>query len=210
VVALGRVIIGDIAATLVDLSSRQLLRVDEAGGDWQLTSLLRSAPQQGDPVLKYEQILLDGLDGTASLPTLAKEFPAVLDQARAAVVHDAVHHGWLRHIHHDERTAAGQELAGRIRAFQRSLGHLHTEGRDDVLTGALLPYALHFGMVRDEALPLVRFAHAWVAAFGELPTWSHPKPPPKPDFEARDRAPADPLDAVLNTGGAASFWLANW
>jgi hypothetical protein len=41
----------------------------------------------------------------------------------------------------------------------------------------MLPYALHFSLVSDDAAPLARFAHAWVKAFGELPGWRPPKPP---------------------------------
>jgi hypothetical protein len=42
-----------------------------------------------------------------------------------------------------------------------------------VLDGQLLPDALHFGLA-GPAHPLARFAHAWVAAFAELPEWRAP------------------------------------
>jgi hypothetical protein len=222
VVVLGRVIIGDIAATLVDLSSREFLRVEETDGDsggWTLTSLLESAPQHGgdtvlngDTVLKYEQTLLEGLQGTSSLSALTDEFPAVLDMARTELIHDAVHRGWLKHIHHDERTHAGQDLAGRIHSFQRGLGHLQATGHDDSLTGALLPYALHFGMVSDSKLPLVRFAHAWVDAFRDLPPWSQPQPRPKPDFESRDLElqRRDTDEEILGRRVRDMVWLTHW
>jgi len=46
-------------------------------------------------------------------------------------------------------------------------------GGPEILDGPLLPYALHFGLARTDH-PLARFAHAWVAAFAELPEWRAP------------------------------------
>ena len=189
VVLLGRVIIGDIAATLVDLSIRRLLRVQEPDGEpggWLISPLQASAPRyRRDSLLRYEQILLDGLagDGTgASLPTLAPRMPRVLGHAREALMHDAVHHGWLRHLHHDQRTETGEQLATRIRGFQRRLRQAARDpARKDLLTGPLLPYAMHFGMVGDDQHPLVSFARCWVDTFADLPGWHEPAPePPNP------------------------------
>ena len=79
VVMLGRVIMGDMAVTLVDLAIRELVRVEQApdGGDggWQLTPLLAGAPrQQRESLLEYEHKLLEGLADcgpASSLPALA-------------------------------------------------------------------------------------------------------------------------------------------
>jgi hypothetical protein len=189
VVLLGRVIIGDIAATLVDLSLRRLLRVaepDGGPGGWLVAPLHVSAPRyRRDSLLGYEQTLLDGLagDGTgASLPSLAPRMPRVLDNARHELMHDAVHRGWLQHLHHDQRTGAGEQLAADIRAFQRRLRQVAAgPGQKDLLNGPLLPYAMHFGMADDDQHPLVRFARCWVDTFAGLPGWHEPVPePPNP------------------------------
>jgi hypothetical protein len=188
-VLLGRVIIGDVAATLVDLSLRRLLRVlepDDEPGGWLISALHTSAPRhRRDSLLGYEQTLLDGLTcaGTgASLPALASRMPGLLDHTRQELVRDAVRHGWLRHLHHDQRTEAGEELAARIRSFQRRLRQAAAgPGRQDLLNDRLLPYAMHFGMVRDDQQPLVRFARAWVDTFARLPGWHEPAAePPNP------------------------------
>jgi hypothetical protein len=170
---LGHVIIGDVAATLVDLAGRQVLNVAENGGDWVVTP---SAPGPRAELLGYEEILLGGVSAAGGRPlsALAGEFAPVLDKVRSAVVHDAVHHGWLKHLHHQERTTAGEDLAHEIRAFQRGLMHLKEQGGAEALAGPLLPYALHFGMIDGDGLPLARFAHAWVATFHDLPGWGQP------------------------------------
>jgi hypothetical protein len=185
VVLLRRVIIGDIAATLVDLSVRQLLRLEEPQdepGSWLIRPVHANAPRhRRESMLRYEQTLLDGLSRegpAASLASLAPEMPAVLDKTRAEMLHDAVRRGWLRHLHHDERTEAGERLADRIRSFQRGLRQLATEQGEGALAGPLLPYALHFAMIRDTSHPLVGFAHDWVSAFAALPGWHQPAPEP--------------------------------
>jgi hypothetical protein len=178
VVTLRRVIIGDLAATLVDLSIRRLLRVEEHDGEpggWLVSPLHATAPRhRRESLLSYERILLDGLSrgGTAaSLASLAPGMPGVLERTRAALVHDAVHRGWLRRLHPDQRTDAGEQLAIRIRSFQHGLRQVASEQGADALTGSLLPYGLRFGLMRGEEYPLARFAHRWVETFGELPGW---------------------------------------
>jgi hypothetical protein len=205
---IGHVIIGDIAATLVDLAGRGLLQVEStgAGDDWLLTP---SAPGEHE-LTPYEQILLQGLSdpGDASqLTSLAGRFAAVLDKTRAAVIHDAVHHGWLKHLHHAERTPAGQELTHRIRAFQRDLMHRQSERGPAGLDGPLLPYALHFGMISGDEIPLARFAHAWVATFKDLPGWK-PAVRPHPDLAARDLEEYKPAPNTALLGSAAAVaWV---
>jgi hypothetical protein len=183
VVLLGHVIIGDVAATLVDLSIRRLLRVDEQEGTdpgWLLTPLHTRAPEHRlETLLRYERVLLDAVshDGArVRMSSLTNRMPKALDHTRAAVVHDAVHRGWLRHLHHDQRTEAGEQLVRRIRSFRRGLRQLEAERGEDALTGPLLPYAMHFGMIRGSQQPLARFACAWVDTFAPLPGW-HPAEP---------------------------------
>jgi hypothetical protein len=190
VVMLGRVIMGDIAVTLVDLCVRDLIRVEkvpgsDAGSDWLLRPRLASAPQHWrTSLLGYEETLLKGLSHQgetchlSSLPGQAR----LLDATRSAVVRDSVHHGWLRHLDHQKRTGEGEELARKIRGFQRQLRHFTSGQGSRAVPDKLLPYALHFGyMARDDA-PLVQFAHAWVEAFADLPGWRAPEPK-HPEFD---------------------------
>lgn len=184
VVLLGRVIISDVAVTLVDLSTRRLLGVDGHDGEdtqWLFRSLHTRAPRYRlQTLLPYERMLLEGLfsDGTqAALSSLTPPRMAkVLKHTRAALVHDAVHRGWLRHLHHDQRTAAGEQLAARIRGFQRGLRHFAAEQGEDAVSDSLLPYAVRFGMMRDGARPLAKFARAWMDTFADLPGWHQPAP----------------------------------
>jgi hypothetical protein len=212
VVVLGRVIMGDIAVTLVDLAWRELLTVEETadGGDWLLTVVAGTVTRQRNrALLGYEQRLLDGLseDGAESrLSSLADRFGKVLDETRRVLIRDAAHQGWLRHLHHDQRTAKGEELAGHVRSFRRDLRRLVAEGNQTVLSGQLLPYALRFGLLSDGQEPLVGFAHAWARAFADLPGWAPPKPTPReygndqPLFADVGRIPGAGLGAMSAMG----------
>jgi hypothetical protein len=180
VVTLRRVIIGDIAATLVDLSIRGLLRIEEHDGEpdgWLVGPLHATASRhRQDSLLRYEQTLLDGLShggAAASLASLAPKMPRVLQRTRTELVHDAVHRGWLRHLRPDQRTDTGEQLASRIRSFHSALRRAAAEQGADALAGSLLPYALRLAVIRGDQHPLARFAHRWVETFAELPGW-HP------------------------------------
>lgn len=171
-IAVGRVLLGDIAATVVDLSLRGLMQIETTGseaGDWVLTPA--EPPEDGQDALEYERVLLEWVARpgyVTDLASLATDLPAGLAEVREGVVRDAVHRGWLRRLHHHERTEAGEELAGRLRAFRQELRSARARRAQEILDGQLLPYALHFGLA-GPAHPLARFAHAWVAAFAELP-----------------------------------------
>jgi hypothetical protein len=183
VVVLGRVIMGDIAVTLVDLIQRGFLTVEETTdrSDWRLTLVPGTGANRklGGALLDYEKRLLDGLSGDAGesrLSSLTDRFGKVLDETRRALIRDAAHRGWLRHLHHGQRSAKGEELAGHVRSFRRDLRRLVADGDQRALSGQLLPYALRFGLLSDQGTPLVRFAQAWVRAFADLPGWAPPKP----------------------------------
>jgi hypothetical protein len=200
-VMLGRVIIGDIAATLVDLSVRGRLAVavrDEGGqAGWSL----RAEPtgHESSALLSYERILVDAVsDGgpAATIQSLAPRMPKVLSRARDAILHDVVSRGWIHRFHHDQRTDAGEHLAMRIRRFQRDLRKLATDQGQQALAGRLLPYALHFGMVEHDQLTLAKFAHAWVAAFASLPGW-HQSEPSRPNFDEPDAVAKPTIDEQL-------------
>jgi hypothetical protein len=180
VITIGRVIMGDIAVTAVDLCVRDLLAVEEipvadGRGDWLLRPRLASATQQRrTSLLGYEETLLEGLarQGEAFLlSSLSRQAAHLLDATRSAIVRDAVHHGWLRHLDHEKRTDEGDELAHKIWAFQGQLKDFISERGKQAVPAELLPYALHFGYVLREDSPLTRFAHAWVDAFADLPGW---------------------------------------
>jgi len=190
VVMLGRVIIGDVAVTLVDLAVRRFLLVQENGehhkpegadSGWSLTAVQATGlARRRESLLGYERTLLDAVAGNNQTTTssLAPRMTQILADTRREILHDAVHRGWLRHIHHDQRTAEGEQLAARIRTFQNRLRQFATSQGEDALAGPLLPYAMHFGLVRGEDLPLVRFAHHWVRTFSPLPEWHQEVPKP--------------------------------
>jgi hypothetical protein len=138
--------------------------------------------QRRKSLLGYERILLDAVTGSSQETTssLAPQMSQILAHTRREILHDAVHKGWLRHIHHDQRTAEGEQLAARIRTFQIQLRHFAASHREEVLAGPLLPYAMHFGLVRGDDLPLARFARHWVRTFAVLPGW-HEEQPKAPD-----------------------------
>ena len=206
VVILRRVIIGDVAATLVDLSIRRLVRIEEHDGElggWVVIPLHATAPRhRRESLLKYERTLLDGLShsaSAASLPSLAARMPDVLERTRTALVHDALHRGWLRHLRAGERTHAGEQLASRIRSFQRDLRRAATEHGADIVTGPLLPYALRLALIRGDQHPLARFAHRWAETFAELPGWHPP--------EAQSRNPLEEPVPMNNDGpGWPNYW----
>jgi hypothetical protein len=68
-----------------------------------------------------------------------------------------------------------------------------------------LPYALRFGLLSDQQTPLVRFAHAWVRSFADLPGWAPPKPTP-PEYGSDQRPSPDisPV-AVAGLGAIGAF-----
>jgi hypothetical protein len=191
VVMLGQVIIGDVAVTLVDLAVRRFLAAQDradsqepggAGPDWSLSAVQTAGlSRRRESLLGYERTLLDAVaGGPATTSSLASRMAEILTDTRREILRDAVHRGWLRHLHHDQRTAEGEQLAVRIRTFQNRLRHFATDQGEDAVAGPLLPYAMHFGLVHGDDLPLVRFARHWVRTFSVLPGW-HQEVPKAPD-----------------------------
>ncbi len=167
VILLGRVIMGDIAATLADLASREAIIVKETpAGSW-LVSVNHDFDGHG--LAGYEKALLHDLPG--SLEPIGGIKDSVPERVRSALINDGIARGWLRHFQHDQRTPRAEGLAGQLRAFHRELRQLRQEHGQDALSGGLLPYAIHFGLVSADAVPLTRLAHAWVSAFAHLPGW---------------------------------------
>jgi hypothetical protein len=145
---------------------------DGAGSDWSLTAVQATGlAHRRESLLGYERALLDAVTGGQTTSSLAARMPKILAEARREILQDAVHRGWLRHIHHDQRTAEGDQLAARIQTFHRRLRQYASSQSQDGLAGPLLPYAMHFGLVDDTDMPLFRFARYWVRTFSVLPGW---------------------------------------
>ena len=141
-VCAGRVILGDVAVTLVDLAIRGHLDLalgqppaGGGGGGWLLTPRPAAAPSQGaGALLGYERILLSGLAGSGGTVSLRAVPRAVLDQTRRELIHDAVRRGWFRgHPRHHATSMAAVAMAGRILEFRRDL--LHPQRTAWLLTG---------------------------------------------------------------------------
>jgi hypothetical protein len=173
-VLLGRVVMGDIAVTLVDLAQRDLLKVEEAdeGADWLLTSSRGVSAQPA--IAEYESKLIEKLADrgrAVRLASLGADFGRDLGKVRNALEREAVAQGRVRRMHHDRRTPQGEELARSVRSFQRELRRLKSAGGEEAIDGTLLPFALRFGLVSGDQKPLARFAHDWVRTFGDLAGW---------------------------------------
>jgi hypothetical protein len=184
-VVLGRVVMGDIAVTLVDLAQRDLLRVEETddGADWLLFPLHGVSARPA--VAEYETKLLEQLADRGQivrLSSLAAELGQDLGKVRRALEHEVVAQGWVRRLRHGQRTPKGEELARHVRSFQRELRKFKSDGGEEAVGGMLLPFALRFGFLSGGQPPLARFARDWVRTFGDLPGW-RPAQPARPVYD---------------------------
>lgn len=165
VVLVGRVLLGHVGATVVDLACRGYLTVeplDEDGSDWQLTVM----PAVPEDLLGYEQAIVHGLfrkQAAFRLEHMTLAMARVLDEVRAGIVRDALDAGRLRagiarrfaftqgqRRRHDQnpgrRTRTGQELLTEIKHFRGDLRAL--AAADDIETLArFAPYAMIFGLM---------------------------------------------------------------
>jgi hypothetical protein len=156
IIVVGRVIAGHIGATLIDLSRRGFLRIEEVpGGDspqWLLTDLRDQEPGPGEPLLPFEAVLLGGLFGSEAqvrLPGIGDELIPALNRVRAELRRDAVRRGWLQRWRRGRRTEQGGQLLRQVQGFRREL-------RARALTGAgvpaaLAPYMMIFGLAAAPA-----------------------------------------------------------
>ena len=101
----------------------------------------------------------------------------------------------------------------RLRAFRQELRSARAGRGPEILDGPLLPYALHFGLA-SPGHPLARFAHAWVAAFAELPEWRAParwRTSSGHDAGVRAAARKRTLDEdIMSHDVAAMLWVTGW
>jgi len=94
----------DVSATVVDLAVRGFLTIEEveSGGlfkraDWQLTKLV--APAQAEPLLPYEETLLDGIFASSNpvlLSDLKNKFHTTLTTAQSQMYAEVTRMGWFR------------------------------------------------------------------------------------------------------------------
>ena len=159
IVMLGRVILGHIAATLLDLAQRGFLRIDEIPGDddhdWLLTDL-RGPAATGSGLLRFEAALLDGIFARqypARLGEISGDLIPALNQVRTQLYRDAVRRGWLRRWQHGRRTPRGEQLLKQIQSFRRELRALAAAG-DSVAMAHLAPYVIVLGLGMPPALRL--------------------------------------------------------
>jgi hypothetical protein len=179
---LRRVIMGDIAVTIIDLAQRGVLAVAEQEDGWHVRVRPGEAAGRGQPeLLAYERELLAALPMPAdaasvpSLTSLAATVGSRLDGVRAELEREAVHRGWVHHWHHGDLTESGEALVAELGRFGRKLGQLKAESGEQALVGeGLLPYALRFHLVARDLVPLARAAAAWSEAFAGLPGWKAP------------------------------------
>jgi hypothetical protein len=200
VVLLGRPVLGHAAATLVDLAERGFLQVTEdSSNGWQLERLPTTHTPKSMQLASFEDGLLTCVParGAVLLIELANEGAFALQRFAHHVVHDAVHHGWLRHLHHRQRTPEGERLLAEIRAYRTTL---RKASADEDGPSGRLPYALTFGLPNSDRLPLARFADKFVRACSDLPGWKRPEPI-RPGFPAPD-FPHDEWRG-MGLGGAA-------
>lgn len=164
VVLVGRVLLGHVGATVVDLACRGCLTMeplDEDGSEWQLTA----APAVPEDLLGYEQAIMHGLFGKQAafrLEHMTLAMAPVLDEVRAKIVRDALDAGRLRagiarrfaftqgqRRRRDQnpgrRTGPGQELLTEIKHFRTDVRAVAAADDDETLA-RLAPYAMIFGL----------------------------------------------------------------
>jgi hypothetical protein len=163
VILVGRVTLGHIGATVVDLAGRGYLRmelVEDDGPDWRITGL----DADPDELLDYERALLRGLfDGlrTIRLGLVTARMVPLLDNVRSGIERDAVRAGWIggglvrRLLISGQltrpgrgsvrRTKDGEELVEEIKAFRRELRAMAGDGDSGALA-RYAPYAMIFGL----------------------------------------------------------------
>ena len=207
-----RVIMGDIAATIVDLAEQGFVAVDESDSGWSVRVVPTRTPvKRQQKLLAYERQLLAELPMSAAgqpataLPALAATLGPGLNRVRTEIVREAVRRGWVHRWSHDQLTDGGERLIAQLSAFERRLREqsanggatgLRGDGGAGELSGALLPYALRFQMVSRDRIPLAAFAADWAEAFTGLPGWRPPgyKRPEREDLR-------DPPDAHIHLAG---------
>ena len=151
IVLVGRVVLGHVSATLIDLSQRGFLRIDEVDGPdgpgWLLADLRNQAADRNS-LLRFEVTLLDGLfaqEPSVRLSEIGQSLVPVLNRFRAQLSRDAVRNGRLHRWHRTQRPPRDEQLLKQIHDFRRELRMLAASGDNDALA-CLIPYAMIFGL----------------------------------------------------------------
>jgi hypothetical protein len=164
IILVGRVILGHVTATLVDLAQRGVVSLDEtndsldetrdaADGDWLLIDRRSGLGSGGDALLDFERTLLDGLfygNSLVRLSGLGETFLLPMNQMRKQLRRDAVRNGRLRRWGRGKRTPGGEQLLHQIHDFRRELRTLAAAG--DAAMAGVAPYAMILGVRRTASL----------------------------------------------------------
>jgi hypothetical protein len=161
IIFVGRVILGHVTATLVDLAQRGVLGLDEthdgldaaddgADGDWLLIDRRSGSGSGGEALLDFERTMLDGLfygNSLVRLSGLGETFLLPMNQMRKQLRRDAIRNHRLRRWGRGKRTPRGEQLLHQIHDFRRELRTLAAAGDGAAMEG-LAPYAMLFGITR--------------------------------------------------------------
>jgi uncharacterized membrane protein YgcG len=206
IVLVGRVILGHISATLVDLAQRDYLRIEAVpGGEHWLLTDLRDKVSGRDALLPFEVTLLDGLFALRSrvlVPGDGRDLVPVINKVRTLLRRDAVRRGWLRRLRPEHRTPSGEQLLRQIHDFRGRLRAQIATANPEV-SRALVPYAMIFGIpmpsevgtdatLRLETVGQRGFGTVWQQAFVNSSDHRHPSGENHSgDFAHRWSAPHD-------------------
>lgn len=159
IVLVGRVVLGHVTATLVDLAQRGFLRIEEVDGQadpsWQLIDLRDQAAGRKS-LLRFEVTLLDGLfagQPTVLLSEIGQGLVPALNRFRAQLSRDAVRNGRLHRWQRTQRPPRDERLLKQIHDFRRELRTIAASGSTDALAG-LMPYAMIFGLGQLSAITI--------------------------------------------------------
>jgi hypothetical protein len=165
IIVVGRVILGHVTATLVDLAQRGVLSLDEthdgldeahdgADTDWLLIDRRSGLGSGGDALLDFERTLLDGLfcgNSVVRMSGLGETFLLPMNQMRKQLRRDAVRNGRLRRWRRGKRTPLGEQLLDEIHDFRRELRTLAAAGDAAAMKG-YAPYAMILGVTKAASL----------------------------------------------------------
>jgi len=188
-----------LAATLIDLSIRGYLRIEQCGSEDDPDFLLTRGPLTRGPgpaghdpggpgrdsLARYERTLLRGLPRgpehrLSQLKTTRKWVKAITGVYHQ-LNHEAVVRGWLRPELLDEMSPAGDPGARtrqQLRVFRDHLRELAAAGpQAQASLGDHLPYAVAFGLMPE-----------WSGSFPESPLPKASETPPYPGGEMNQHA----------------------
>jgi hypothetical protein len=134
----GRVILVHVSATLVDLTRRGFLGMEEvssgSGTDWLLTDR-RDQADRGH-LQDFEVTLLAGLLGgkrEVHLSEIGEALVPAVSRFETHLRHDGLRHGWLRRWHRGKLTPGGEQMLRHAHDFRRDLRKLAAEGDVETL-----------------------------------------------------------------------------